>query len=83
MTRGFVLTKGYIQATTYSATLTTMSDYTYTTMPGELSSGLGVSVSIAIPTIPTSFFPGLTPYSKLLANTFEERGPVQTAAPKL
>ncbi|KUJ19449.1 glycoside hydrolase family 28 protein [Mollisia scopiformis] len=50
--------------TTY--TVTTMSDYTYTTMAGELSSGLGITASIAIPTIPASFFPSITPYSTLL-----------------
>lgn len=56
--------------TTYTttATVTTMSDYTYTTMPGELSSGLGLTTSIAIPAVPTSFFPGLTPTSALCKN---------------
>jgi rhamnogalacturonan hydrolase len=42
------------------------SDYAYTTMAGELSSGLGITTSIAIPTIPASFFPSITPYSTLL-----------------
>lgn len=56
--------------TTYTttATVTTMSDYTYTTMPGELSSGLGLTASISIPAVPTSFFPGLTPTSALCKN---------------
>ncbi|CZR61350.1 probable rhamnogalacturonase A precursor [Phialocephala subalpina] len=54
--------------TTYTTTytVTTASDYSYTTMAGELSSGLGITASIAIPTIPSSFFPSITPYSTLL-----------------
>jgi rhamnogalacturonan hydrolase len=54
--------------TTYTTTytVTTMSDYSYTTMSGEISSGLGITESIAIPTIPASFFPSITPYSTLL-----------------
>jgi rhamnogalacturonan hydrolase len=54
--------------TTYTTTytVTTQSDYAYTTMAGELSSGLGITTSIAIPTIPASFFPSITPYSTLL-----------------
>jgi rhamnogalacturonan hydrolase len=35
-------------------------------MAADLPAGLGLTVSIAIPTIPTSFFPGATPLSKLL-----------------
>ncbi|ROW17087.1 hypothetical protein VPNG_01022 [Cytospora leucostoma] len=53
-------------AYTTTATVTTVSDYAYTTMPGELTAGLGISTSIAIPTIPTSFYPGLKPTSSLL-----------------
>lgn len=30
-------------------------------MPSDLSSGLGITTSIAIPTVPTTFFPGATP----------------------
>lgn len=30
-------------------------------MPDDLSSGLGVTTSIAIPTVPTTFFPSVTP----------------------
>lgn len=52
-------------AYTTTATVTTVSGYAYTTMPGELSSGLGLTTSIAIPAVPTSFFPGLTPTSAL------------------
>lgn len=53
---------------TTTATVTTMSDYTYTTMPGELTVGLGLTTSISIPPIPTSFYPGLTPTSALCKN---------------
>lgn len=45
----------------------TYSDYVYTTMARELSLGLGITTSIAIPTIAASFFPSITPCSKLLA----------------
>lgn len=55
-------------ATTTTATLTTMTGYSYTTMPGELSSGLGLTTSISIPAVPTTFFPGLTPTSALCKN---------------
>ena len=57
---------GSLTTYTTTATVTTMSDYTYTTMPGELSSGLGITTSIAIPAIPTSFYPGISPTSALL-----------------
>lgn len=54
--------------TTYTttATVTTMTGYAYTTMPGEIKAGLGITKSIAIPAIPTSFYPGLSPTSALL-----------------
>lgn len=42
------------------------SSYAYTTMPGEISSGLGITVSIAIPTHPVSYFPGIAPISTAL-----------------
>jgi hypothetical protein len=35
--------------------------YTAATMAADLSAGVGLSVSIAIPTVPTSFYPGATP----------------------
>lgn len=35
-------------------------------MPDDLAAGLGLSVSIAIPAIPTSFYPGVPAISKLL-----------------
>lgn len=56
--------------TTYTttATVATVTGYTYTTMPGELSAGLGLTTSIAIPAVPTSFFPGLQPTSALCSS---------------
>lgn len=42
------------------------SSYAYTTMPGEITAGLGITKSIAIPTHPASYFPGIAPYSALL-----------------
>ncbi|PQE28690.1 putative rhamnogalacturonase A precursor protein [Rutstroemia sp. NJR-2017a WRK4] len=56
--------------TTYTSTGTVTSvptaSYAYTTMPGELTAGLGITTSIAIPTHPASYFPGIAPYSALL-----------------
>ena len=40
------------------------SGYAAPTMPGQLPAGLGLTVSIAIPTVPTTFFPGATPATK-------------------
>ncbi|KAJ5620186.1 extracellular rhamnogalacturonase [Penicillium lagena] len=37
------------------------SGYSAPTMPGQLTAGLGITTSIAIPTVPTTFFPGATP----------------------
>lgn len=53
--------------TTYTttATVTTVTGYAVTTMPGELTAGLGLTTSIAIPPVPTTFFPGLAPASAL------------------
>ncbi|RAH73970.1 pectin lyase-like protein [Aspergillus aculeatinus CBS 121060] len=39
--------------------------YSATTMAEDLATAFGTSASIPIPTIPTSFYPGLTPYSPL------------------
>ncbi|RDW85497.1 glycoside hydrolase family 28 protein [Coleophoma crateriformis] len=58
--------------TSYIATSTVTaapSGYSAATMASDLTAGLGISVSIAIPTIPTSFFPGATPYSALLGKS--------------
>lgn len=40
------------------------SGYSASKMAGDLASGLGITVSIAIPTVPSSFFPGVTPATK-------------------
>jgi rhamnogalacturonan hydrolase len=40
------------------------SGYSASKMAGDLASGLGITVSIAIPTVPTTFFPGATPATK-------------------
>ncbi|ORY58759.1 pectin lyase fold/virulence factor [Pseudomassariella vexata] len=54
--------------TTYTSTvtLTTETSYSYATMADELTTGLGLSAPIAVPTMPASFFPGLAPISAIL-----------------
>ncbi|KAH8892736.1 rhamnogalacturonase rhgA [Thozetella sp. PMI_491] len=37
--------------------------YTYASMDNELSTSIGLTVSIAIPTLPASYFPGMLPIS--------------------
>lgn len=52
----------------YSTTLTatsTPSANAAPRMPNDLSTAFGTDSAIPIPTIPTSFFPGATPYSAL------------------
>jgi rhamnogalacturonan hydrolase len=52
--------------TAYTTTQTmTASAGSYTTMAGELSTGFDISSSIAIPTMPASFFPGKSPISAI------------------
>lgn len=54
--------------TAYTSTSTVKSapsGYSAATMPGQLTT-LALTASIAIPTIPTTFFPGATPASALL-----------------
>lgn len=53
-------------AYTSTQTVTTVSGYSYSTMAGELTAGLGLTASIAIPTMPASFYPGLQPISAIL-----------------
>ncbi|KAF7595666.1 hypothetical protein BBP40_005110 [Aspergillus hancockii] len=69
---GFCLKSGSSH-TSYEATTTTVSSapsgYSAATMAGDLKTDFGTTVSIPIPTIPTSFYPGTTPYSALLANS--------------
>ncbi|TAQ90585.1 hypothetical protein B7494_g1119 [Chlorociboria aeruginascens] len=52
--------------TTTQSIASAPTGYSGAKMADDLPSGLGLSVSIAIPTIPTSFYPGVTPISKLL-----------------
>ena len=51
--------------TTYGTVTSTVtkapSGYSAPTMAADLKSGLGITTSIAIPTVPNSFFPGATP----------------------
>lgn len=53
-------------AYTSTSTVTSVGDYTYTTMANELATGYDVSSSIPIPTMPASFYPGLEPISAVL-----------------
>lgn len=55
-------------AYTSSSTVTSVASSAYTTMPGELTAGLGLTTTIAIPAVPTSFFPGLKPSKALCKN---------------
>jgi rhamnogalacturonan hydrolase len=51
---------------TVTKTITSLTGYAITTMPGEITAGLGISTSIAIPPVPTTFFPGAKPAKALL-----------------
>ena len=55
----------------YAASTTTVSaapsGYSAATMDGDLKTGLGFTVTIPTPTWPASFYPGVTPVSKLVA----------------
>ncbi|KAG7449201.1 rhamnogalacturonase A [Guyanagaster necrorhizus] len=44
------------------------SSYSAPTLPDDLTTNFGTTASIPIPTIPTSFYPGVTPISALLGN---------------
>ncbi|EPQ52649.1 Rhamnogalacturonase A [Gloeophyllum trabeum ATCC 11539] len=58
--------------TSYAASTTTVSSapsgYSAPTMAADLKTAFGFTTSIPIPTIPTSFYPGATPVSKLLGS---------------
>lgn len=65
---GFCLESDSDDESSYSTALTataTPSAYAAPRMPNDLSTAFGTDSSIPIPTIPTSFFPGATPYSAL------------------
>ncbi|KAJ5371377.1 uncharacterized protein N7496_007469 [Penicillium cataractarum] len=53
--------------TSYAATTTTVwtapSGYSAATMPDDLATAFGLTAPIPIPTLPASFFPGVTPIS--------------------
>ncbi|KAF2731885.1 rhamnogalacturonase A [Polyplosphaeria fusca] len=53
----------------YAATTSTVSSgpagYSVATMKGDVKSSFGTTVSIPVPPIPTEFFPGVAPYSRL------------------
>jgi len=49
-------------------------------MPSDLASGFAISSSIPIPPIPTTFYPGLTPISKLLNGNGAGAGGATTLA---
>ncbi|KAF0318186.1 putative rhamnogalacturonase B [Colletotrichum sp. SAR11_59] len=53
---------------TSTATTKTVANYEATTMPGQITAGLGLSTSIDIPALPTTFFPGQKPKTALLGS---------------
>jgi len=55
--------KSYAAVT--STVKTAPTGYQAPTMPDDLKAGFGTTVSIPVPTIPTTFFPGATPMSRL------------------
>lgn len=59
-------------SSSYAATTTTVNTaptgYSAPSMAADLATAFGTTASIPIPTIPSSFFPGATPYSALAAN---------------
>lgn len=66
---GACLKKEGSSATSYAVTTTTVtsapSGYSAASMAADLTAAFGTTSSIPIPTIPTSFYPGATPYSAL------------------
>lgn len=53
---------GHTEYGTLTSTVTAApSGYSAPTMPGQLSTGFGLSTSIPVPTVPSTFFPGATP----------------------
>ncbi|KAL1302987.1 hypothetical protein AAFC00_003303 [Neodothiora populina] len=57
----------------YAVTTTTLKSaptgYSAASMAGDLKTAFGTAASIPIPTIPTSFYPGATPYSRLAGSS--------------
>ncbi|KAK1139183.1 hypothetical protein N8T08_001239 [Aspergillus melleus] len=69
---GFCLQEGSGDSD-YAVTTSTVtqapSGYSAPTMASDLTADFGSTVSIPIPTIPTSFYPGVTPISALMGNS--------------
>ena len=69
---GFCLKSGTSHSS-YAAVTTTVKSaptgYSAPTMAADLKTAFGTTASIPIPTIPTSFFPGATPASKLAGSS--------------
>lgn len=68
----FCLQSGDDTSGSYAATTTTVTTaptgYEASSMAEDLSAGFGTTASIPIPTWPSSFFPGVAPYSTIAAN---------------
>ncbi|KAH6884173.1 pectin lyase fold/virulence factor [Thelonectria olida] len=79
---GACLNEDTAATSTYTTTQTvsTVSDYSIQTMDNEISAGLGLSVSIDIPTLRASFFPGVAAYSALLAGSDDSAAVATTTA---
>ncbi|KAE8144223.1 RGase A [Aspergillus avenaceus] len=70
-------------SSTYSTAVTDTaapSGYSATTMAEDLTTAFGTDASIPIPTIPTTFYPGATPYSALAGAGSAAATPAATAA---
>ncbi|KAH7126106.1 pectin lyase fold/virulence factor [Dactylonectria macrodidyma] len=65
---------------TTTQTVTAVTDYTIATMDNEISTGLGLTVSIPIPTLRASFYPGVAVKSALMAAGDSEESAETTAA---
>ena len=66
--------------TTTTTVSTAPTGYNGAKMASDLASGFATSASIPIPTIPTSFYPGATPISKLLNGSGAGAGGATTLA---
>ncbi|KAE8154496.1 pectin lyase fold/virulence factor [Aspergillus avenaceus] len=81
---GFCLKSGSDHAA-YEATTSTAtaapSGYSAATMASDLTAAFGTASSIPIPTIPTSFYPGATPYSALMSASSAATAKVRAVVP--
>ncbi|KAF2091060.1 glycoside hydrolase family 28 protein [Saccharata proteae CBS 121410] len=69
--------EAYTATTTYVSSAPT--GYEASTMAEDLSTAFGTDASIPIPTIPSSFFPGATPYSALAGSGSAATSAVEVA----